>query len=205
MAASALTPSTHGGKWEHRRDSWSEQTDHKARVPDTHAVVLGKTKQKNKKKPSLGGVFPRSHFNPCHAANCQKHMLEQSREATGGCHSPNARAPRCSVQTARRLSLSKPTPTRGGSNSISKTRIHSDPHASRTCGDKHKTWTGSCINSMRGGCWARQHADLPSEASFRNGSKPWAPLSCGPRTRRGRQKTSGHILSVSGSSHPRQD
>lgn len=49
MAASALTPSTHGGKWEQRRDSWSEQTDHKARVPDTHAVVLGKTKPKNKK------------------------------------------------------------------------------------------------------------------------------------------------------------
>ena len=56
---------------------------------------------------------------------------------------------------------------------------------------------------MCGGCWARQRSGLPCEASFRNGSKPWAPLPPGPRTRQGRRKTNEQILSARGCSHPR--
>jgi hypothetical protein len=63
---------------------------------------------------------------------------------------------------------------------------------------------GSCINPARGGCWVRQRADLRSEASFGNASKPWSPLSCGAGPRRGRWKTSGQILSVKAGFHPRQ-
>ena len=181
-----------GGKWENRRDSRSGKTDRKAGVADNDSAVLGKTKKYN-----------HTSIHPTR------------RNAKSKC--PNM----CS-RSERRMSLTK---SKSGEvfvadwkktvlvKTYAKTlrlqlNIQNAQPQQHACNQGGRLQTqnvdGSCIDSVRGGCWVRQRADLPSEASFGNASKPWSPLSCGARTRRGRRKTSGQILSVNSGSHPRQ-
>jgi hypothetical protein len=162
-----------GAKERAKEMAGAPQPSHKAEVADGHAGVYPKNTNKTK-KTERGGVFARAHVNAWHAAEQHPHMCKQTGEDGGGCHLPNPRESRCSLQTSRTLTLPNPKPRCDVSKSTPTALFHSDPHAfgTATAGKRERAATSTlCEEGVGRGSAPTSLANQASETEANSGRR----------------------------------